>query len=270
MFDVIKDYVDKTRNPAEQTHQLREALQIVILRVLYDIGAFEHLTFTGGTALRLVYKIPRYSEDLDFSLTQRKGFNFESVYQGLVTQLTKYYGLKPDASMAAEGNVYKIELKFSQVLWELKLAPMKNQNLFIKLEIDTQAPEGGIVALSLLPQFLSFTVSHFDLPSLFATKLHACFFRKYTKGRDVYDFIWYLARRVVPNFPLLNSTVRQTQNVDLGVNASNFKTYLLKGIEGFDMDKAKADIERFLINKTELALFKKETLRNVVESLDYI
>ena len=270
MIELIKSYVDKTKTPAEQMHQLREALQILVLKVLYDIHGFKHLTFTGGTALRIVFQIPRYSEDLDFSLSYPPSFHFENIYQQLVAQLTQHYGLKLTASMDAETNVYKIHLKFSELLWAFKLSGHKNENLLIKIEIDIKPPPGGIVALSLLNQAYTFTVSHFDLPSLFATKLHDCFFRKYTKGRDVYDLIWYLARRVVPNFTLLNAAVLQTQKFDLGVDAGNFKDYLLKGINGFDMEKARADIERFLINKSELDLFKKETLKKVVESLDYV
>ena len=83
--------------------------------------------------------------------------------------------------------------------------------------MDTNPPKGGRTAETPLNKTYIFSVRHFDLPSMLATKLHACFYRKYTKGRDFYDLVWYLGRKVFPNLELLNNAIQQTEGKSRGL-----------------------------------------------------
>lgn len=103
-----------------------------------------------------------------------------------------------------------------------------------------------------------FTVTHYDLPSLFATKLHACFFRGFVKGRDFYDLLWYLGKKVKPNFELLGHAIEQTHPERSTVTEDNFKEFLEKGLRKVDFRKAQQDVDRFLEDKQELRLIDME------------
>lgn len=266
MLDIIKKQIDIGAGKEEQANQTREALQILILKIIYDLGYFKHLVFTGGTALRIIYGLKRYSEDLDFSLVHKKDFSFKQFCDELVKELSKNYGLKVAHKARDERAVYAMDLRFDAVLFGLGLSPHQSQKLYIKIEIDSNPPKGGAVALSLVSRSFVFTITHFDLPSLFATKLHACFFRKYTKGRDVYDLIWYLGKDIMPNFENLNNAIKQTQKQGVAVTRENLKEILLKHINDIDFSAARRDVERFLIDKEELKLFDKGILQKALES----
>jgi hypothetical protein len=156
-------------------------------------------------------------------------------------------------------------------LFELELsAYKKTQRVFIRLEIDTNPPSGWKTELSLVSEAFVFTILRFDLPSLYATKLHVCFFRRYIKGRDIYDLIWYLGKDLLPNFTLLNNAIEQTEGKNPALDRNNFKEFLISKIEKIDFAKAKRDVERFLVDKDELRLFNKELLINVINSKVFI
>jgi len=108
------------------------------------------------------------------------------------------------------------------------------------------------------------TLRHHDLPSLFAGKLHACFYREYLKGRDWYDFIWYLGRAVLPNFTFLNSAILQSQGADPHLDRETFGEFLAEGLKKTDFKQASADVRRFLIDESELDLFDREKVLAIV------
>ena len=135
----------------------------------------------------------------------------------------------------------------------------------IKIDIDTNPPLGSTTQLSLINEMsFVFTATHFDLPSLYATKLHACFYRKYVKGRDFYDLIWYLGKGISPNFTVLNNAIIQTQKQDLKISEKTFKEFLLKGLSKIDFTKARKDVERFLIDKSELRLINADVIKSAI------
>jgi predicted nucleotidyltransferase component of viral defense system len=94
MLDIIKSHIRKDLSQEENINRIREFLQILILKILYDVGAFKHLAFVGGTALRIFYGLKRYSEDLDFSLIHKTGYSSLNLYKEIERQLTKNYGFK--------------------------------------------------------------------------------------------------------------------------------------------------------------------------------
>ena len=150
---------------------------------------------------------------------------------------------------------------------DLGLSGHAAQNLSIKIEVDSNPPLGWRTETTLVNKTYLFSLVHFDLPSMYATKLHACFFRKYTKGRDFYDLIWYLGKKTRPNYAVLNNAIKQTEGRNFGINEHAFKDFLLTEIQRIDFEKAKADVERFLEDKSELKLFNLKIIENTIKSV---
>lgn len=266
MMDILKSQLAGAMTNEEKLNATREFLQLLILKIIYDNGYFKNLTFTGDTALRILYKIKRFSEDLDFSLASKGRYRLKSLAKTLQLNLEQN-GFLLDITARKVKTVEALELRFRELLYPLGLIPLKNQKLMIKLEIDTNPPKGSKTELSLVNEMtFVFTVTHFDLPSLYATKLHACFYRAYAKGRDFYDLIWYLGKKTVPNFAVLNNAIKQTQGKDPNINEANWKEFLLNRLKKVDFNAAKKDLERFLMDKSELRLFDAETIGQIVKS----
>ena len=268
MIEILKKQFTENMSPEEKLNKLREFLQIMALKILYDKGFLNKLAFVGGTALRVLYDIRRFSEDLDFSLIQKKDYDFLELNAKLMRGF-KLYGLSVEGKPKNKEKsiVHSTFLKFSGLLRSVGLSALESQKLFIKFEIDTNPPKGGNITTTLVNKTYIINITHFDLPSAFATKLHACFYRKFTKGRDFYDFIWYMSRKTKPNYTLLNNAIEQTEGSNAYLNEDNFKEFLLKNIEKIDFDQAKKDVERFLEDKSELKLFDKKLIINSIESI---
>ncbi|MFA5271668.1 MAG: nucleotidyl transferase AbiEii/AbiGii toxin family protein [Candidatus Omnitrophota bacterium] len=265
MIDVIKQLIAATPDIEGKLNRAREFLQIVILKILYDKATLDCISFTGGTALRILFDLRRFSEDMDFSLVKKEGYNFANIHQELISGL-KLHGFVVEVKSNEENKVNSLLLRFSELLKPLGLSPLHSQKLAIKLEIDTNPPMGGHLVDTLVNKTYIFNVLHFDLPSLFATKLHACFYRKYTKGRDYYDFLWYTGKKIKPNYILLNNAITQTQGKTPEINEENLKSFLLKHIKQVDFIKVKQDVERFLEDKSELKLLELKTIKQAIEA----
>ena len=156
-------------------------------------------------------------------------------------------------------------LKFSGLYEPLGIFAQHGEKFLVKLEIDSNPPKGGKSAIVPLTDRFVLAVNTFDLPSLFATKLHACFFRKYTKGRDYYDLVWYLGKKVVPNIKLLNNAVIQTEKKDLKLTEENYKLFLSEKIKKVDFSSVKKDVAVFLEDKNELKLLDRELILKMLK-----
>ena len=266
MIELIKQRLTKEMPDEEKLNRARELIQLLCLKILDEKKYFERLAFTGGTALRIIFTMRRFSEDIDFSLVKKRGYSFWRMNDDLLKGL-QAVGLEAESKPKAEKAVHSAMLKFSGLLKEIGLSPFEGQKLSIKLEVDTNPPKGGRVQSRIIQKSYVFSVAHFDLPSMFAAKLHACFYRKYLKGRDLYDFIWYMGNKVKPNFTLLNNAIVQTQGKNPKINEGNFKVFLMKGIEKVDFKEAKKDVERFLEDKSELRLFDAKLIKSSIESV---
>jgi len=265
MIDILKQQLRNDMPTETKLNISREFLQLLCLKILYDKGLLGRLAFVGGTALRVIFDLRRFSEDLDFSLIQEEDYNFTKINAELVRGFN-LYGFKTESKPKKEGtNVNGTFLKFSGLLKELGLSPLANQVLSIKVEVDARPPEGGNVISTFVNKVYPITVTHYDLPSMLAAKLHACFYRKYTKGRDFYDFIWYLGKKVKPNITLLNNAITQTQGENPRIDENNLKDFLLKNINKIDLPLVKKDVERFLEDKTELRLFDMKAIEQSIE-----
>jgi len=258
LIDVLKKQVAGFQTREEKLNHLRETLQILILKIIYDTGYFRNLSFVGGTALRILYDLRRFSEDLDFSLFEKSHYDFRQLGNCLHQHL-RNYGLEADFKVQQKNTVQGIEIRVTNILLPLGLSSHKGEKLFIKLEIDSNPPAGAKTEISLINRIYVFTVTHNDIPSLFATKLHACFFRGFIKGRDFYDLLWYLGKRIKPNFDLLNNAIQQTHPGRTPVTESNFKEFLENELGKIDLKKAQQDVARFLEDKQELKLIDRKT-----------
>jgi predicted nucleotidyltransferase component of viral defense system len=266
MKDYIREIIKEELTSEDNKNRVREYLQKYLLYVLYRKKIYKDLIFCGGTALRFLYKIRRFSEDLDFILSfKAKDYNFENILN-IIKNEFKLSGYNLEIKYKISKNVHSAFLKFSGILFEYGISPHKDEKLSIKIEIDTNPPEGGKEKLTLYNSTFMFYIFHYDLPSLFAGKLHALLCRDYTKGRDWYDLLWYLTKfkNLEPNFILLNNALQQTHKGFEEINQKNWKKKLRELVETVDIEKIKDDIYRFLEDHTEIEFLTKENLYNLL------
>ena len=270
MKDVLRGVLDTVSGGLNKTLIAREYLQARVLQALQDQGAFQRWAFVGGTALRFLYSIPRFSEDLDFSLVDSgKNANFSGAMRS-VKSLFKREAY--DVSIAAkdEKTVASAFIKFPGLLYEIGLSPHASQVFSIKIEVDTNPPAGAVTQTSLVRRHVTLNLLHYDKASLLAGKLHALFTRRYTKGRDLFDLIWYLADRSwpVPNCSLLNAALAQTGWPGPAVTAENWRGLLNDRLVKFNWEAARADVQPFLERQEDAALITKDNLESLVKTTD--
>ena len=264
MKELIQKRLQQEPKAEHKRFLVAEGLQHLILQSLYRHHAFKNLAFTGGTALRILYETKRFSEDLDFSLVHPEGFHFDSLLTGVKRDLESQQ-FKVDMVSNSEKTVAQAELRFQGLLKEFGLSNHAEQKLMLKCKIDKNPPHGGKTEMVLVTTPLSYTVNAFDLSSLFATKLHAIFYRRYTKGRDYYDLFWYLGKKIKPNFPLLNNAIAQTRGeIFVRLTEENFKEQLLKHLESVDFKKVRHDVERFLLDSREIEFLNLSPIQSLL------
>ncbi len=183
-----------TDDPARGLNLLREYLQAFVLLSLHESEAFRNLAFVGGTALRFLENLPRFSEDLDFSLMDENGYDPERWF-GKVRRDLERSGFDCTVTFNSKNIVNVSWIRFSGLLAQAGLASRQEQKLSIKLEIDTRPPGGAEVQQTVVVRHLTFALRHYGISSLMAGKLHALVTRGYPKGRDWFDLVWYRGHR---------------------------------------------------------------------------
>ncbi|PKL90740.1 MAG: hypothetical protein CVV21_11345 [Candidatus Goldiibacteriota bacterium HGW-Goldbacteria-1] len=264
MKELIFQDIEKNQSAEQKTNILRENLQVIILKELSDRGMFKNISFVGGTALRIVHGLNRFSEDLDFSLTLKKGFDFDAMCQGLYNSLNKS-GIEYNKKTGGQA-VKFLFLKFPGLIAQAGAGSMKSQNISVKIEVDMNPPGGWRNETVLINKFYIFQLNCHDLPSLFSGKLHACLFRKYSKARDYYDLLWYLTKKVTPNYKMLSNAARQTENKEAVYDSANLPAALLKRLEKVDFKQVKSDVEKFLINRNEAQMLTLPVFKQLIKN----
>lgn len=267
MKDYIKSVIDINLTENDNLNRLREYLQSYFLNVIYKKKFYQNLVFTGGTALRFIHKIRRFSEDVDFSLSDKaKNYDFLEMIKNIQYEF-KLAGYDLEIKYDNSRVVHNALLKFPGILFEVGLSPLKSQKIVIKVEIDTNPPKGGIETNTLYNSTFMFYMVHYDLASLLAGKVHALLCRDYAKGRDWYDLLWYLAKfnNLEPNFIMLNNAMAQTHKKPVKLSAGNWKLEIKKTAESLDWTKVRDDVSRFLEDPSELDLIK---LSSFIKLLD--
>lgn len=265
MIDTLKTMLQSYATNEEKFNALREYCQLLVLKILDDIGGFKNLVFVGGTALRILYDLKRFSEDLDFCLVDNEQFAFSSLMDKLKSELA-LYNIDTDIRYKDHKTVACAFIKFNSLLYQVGMTPHKDQKLMIKFEVDQNAPTGYHTSMTMISKEFLTAIHHLDLPSLYAGKLHALLCRKHEKGRDYYDLIWYLGRDIKPNFTFLNNAIEQTEHIKSNINEDNFYSVLLERIRKSDFRKIKSDITPFLIDPKELKYFEKDFFTALLQS----
>jgi predicted nucleotidyltransferase component of viral defense system len=268
----------RCRSSLEEEQALREITQEILLAALGRTDFFQKTGFHGGTCLRIFHGLNRFSEDLDFALQKRsRTFGLHYYLDALEKELTAYgYELEMDDRSKVGQTVRKAFVKDDSLgnLIKLNFKPSAGplRKLKIKLEVDTNPPQGATFETKHLDFPFPSAVCVFDLPSLYAGKLHALLCREYLKGRDWYDFIWHTARRTPANYALLASALDQTgpwRHKHLRIDRTWCFERLRERINAVDWKQAREDVRRFVKSNElpSLGLWNKQFFLTQTEKL---
>ena len=279
MIELIQRRLDsyKATGPVEEEQATREILQEVALYALWRAGFFEVAAFQGGTSLRILHGLPRFSEDLDFILKEPDpDFDWNTYLEKMSGGLQEF-GLQSEAldKSRMDQRVKKALLKDNSVSNQLDLAfyrGHKDKKLTIKLEIDVTPPEGSGYDYSYLDFPLDFEVCHQDLSSNLSLKIHALLCRPWLKGRDWYDFNWYVKQGVQPNFTHLQGALYQYgpwEGQTLTIDKDWLISTLLEKVATVNWAEAAEDVARFLTaaERQSLKLWSERFFNKKVEDL---
>lgn len=269
---MLSSYSVTTSEQADQA--LREVMQEIALAGLNRGGFFEHAAFYGGTCLRIFYGLPRYSEDLDFSLLRvDPEFSLEPYFKAVREEFSAL-GIDVDISTKIKSSVSQIEsacVKNNTRIFDIHL--QDKRQIKIKFEVDTQPPLGFVTEEKLLLQPFSFYVKCFSLEDLYAGKMHALLFRQWknrVKGRDWFDFEWYVRRGVQLNLAHFTERARQSGGLtEAALSEFDFKAMLRKKIESRDVISAKKDIERFILDPRALDIWSQAYFLQLVDMIKF-
>ncbi|NLZ03552.1 MAG: nucleotidyl transferase AbiEii/AbiGii toxin family protein [Phycisphaerae bacterium] len=267
----MKDYLRQILVGAADANVARrvatEYLQARLLQSLQDQGAYATWAFQGGTALRFLYAMPRFSEDLDFALVEPQ---IDARFGENVTGCRRTFeaeGYDVDVRIKETKTVKSAFVRLRGLPYELGLSPHRSETLSVKVEVDSHPPAGARIVSSLVRRYVILNLRHYDKASLLAGKLHAILTRPYTKGRDIYDLIWYLSDRTwpVPNLELLNNALAQTGRQDPEVTPENWRGLIRRRIETLQWKQVVDDVKPFLERPGDVNLLTRETLLSVLE-----
>ena len=237
-----------------------EITQQVVLAGLHRGGFFDRAAFYGGTCLRLFHQLPRYSEDMDFTLlTPDPNFIFENYFQPIIDEFDnigrkveikkkdkKMFGKVDSAFLKDNTNVYNVAFQ-------------TEKTIKVKIEVDTQPPMLFQTEQRPLTIPYTFMVRCFQLSDLFAGKMHALVFRNWknrVKGRDWYDFEWYVRWRVPLDFRHLQERIREFNGIEM--SEEDFKAALRERLATTNIEDVKSDVHRFVINPRELDIWSND------------
>ncbi len=236
----IQNYIKESNIPDKPRRNLTEYLQTEILFALYDSKYGKSLTFMGGTCLRFVYKIDRFSEDLDFELIE-EGVDYEELANFLLKKLLNL-GFNVETRVKRTENIIIIFIKFSEIMRQMGISGLSDQKLKIKFEVDPLPPNSiEYKSKQIFSYGKIFYIIANTIDTIFAQKLLALFHRPYQKGRDFYDLIWFMAQRdLEPNYAILQEKGHQIKNKE------ELVVEMKKVISKLDLKQASKDVEPFL------------------------
>jgi predicted nucleotidyltransferase component of viral defense system len=262
LIDLLRDSPD----PIRSRNLAREYLQARILEALQHSGAMIPLAFQGGTALRFLYNIARFSEDLDFAL-ERTDSNYDfRTYLKAIQSVFTAEGYNVQVKVSDQKTVHSAFVRFYGLPYELKLSPQPTEALSVKIKVDTHPPIGAGLEVDLVRRYIPLRIQHHDRASLLAGKLHAILQREYAKGRDLYDLMWYLSdpNWPEPNLPLLRNALAQTNWQGQQPASENWRGLVFGRLQSLDWSAALADVRPFLERPEEIELLTLENMRRLL------
>ena len=263
----LKRIVEQADSKPQAGNLAREYLQARILEALQISGGMIPLAFQGGTALRFLYDLPRFSEDLDFALERPDdGFDFQKNLEKIKRGFEKE-NYTVQLKVSTKKVVHSAFVRFPGLLFELGLIGHRNQVLSIKLEVDTNPPAGAGLETTVVRRHVLLQLQHHDQASLLAGKLHAVLQREYVKGRDIYDLFWYLSNRrwPEPNLVLLNNALEQSGWKGRDLSKRTWRKVVQQKIETMVWERVVDDVEPFLEKEAELDLLTRENLLSLLK-----
>lgn len=248
-----------------------EVMQQIALAGLYRAGFFERAAFYGGTCLRIFYGLQRFSEDMDFSLLAKDAnFNFEQFFPSIIKEF-EIAGRTVEITKKDKRNFGKVESAFLKDTTDVyNLTFQYEKSLKIKIEVDTDPPLFFNTEQKLLMMPYSFMTRCFTLPDLFAGKMHALVFRTWknrVKGRDWYDFEWYVRQGVRLSWTHLHERILQFNGEDM--TREQFLTLLEQKLATTDINAVKADVAPFVINPHELEIWSNDYFLQVAKMMQF-
>lgn len=279
MIDLLRKRLEKyaATNAVQEEQALKEILQELALYALWRGGFFEIAAFQGGTSLRILHGLPRFSEDLDFILLQPDpAFQWSHYFESL-TEVLQQFGVRCELTDRSHMDkaVRQAMLKDNSIGRQLDLSFYDASNprkLKIKFEVDTHPPAGTGTSWHYLDFPLDFEVCAQDLPSNYALKLHALLCRPYVKGRDWFDFSWYCKQKTQPNLPHLAHALNQAgpwKDQNLAVTAQWLADALISKIKTINWPLAAQDVAPFLpaVEQKSLSLWSERFFADKVSKL---
>jgi predicted nucleotidyltransferase component of viral defense system len=209
--------------------------------------------FQGGTCLRIIYGLDRFSEDLDFALnTAESEFDLNSTLEKITPIMNAYgYEVEISGKDKFDTNVRKRFIKDDSIkkVIDFKHYADTRKKIKVKIEVDVNPPEGSGIEQKYIDFPIDFSIAVQDLSSLFAGKCHALLCRKFIKGRDWFDFSWYISKKVIPNLEMLKNALYQYgpwKNQNLLIDGDWLQETLKEKIISIDWKHAAKDVTRFL------------------------
>lgn len=288
MNPAIQEMLEKyqIKNPIEAENALKEIIQEIALLGLHRANFFEKAAFCGGTALRILYNLPRYSEDLDFTLFKpNPDFQLTPYFSAVKNEL-EAYGFHTEIERVDKKKASDIESAFIkantkihflkiQSLQKFESRTQSHAKLQIKFEVDTEPTTHFEYESRYLLAPTSFPVISLKKPDLFAGKIHALLFRKWKnriKGRDFYDYVWYLKNKTPVRLNYLQEKSIQSghcQKNDLK-NSDQLKQKLLERFQNIDFDIAKKDVQPFIKDPSELKVWSLDFFKQITEQIETV
>jgi len=286
MKDVVLQMVERAAPQSldEYGTILKEIIQRICLLGLWRAKFFEHAAFYGGTALRLLYGLDRFSEDLDFSLLEpRPNFSLQTYFGALRRELDGF-GFETDIVQKDKAQAVPIVTAFAKSNTRMQFlkigVPQRltgqvpgNQLLKVKFELDTDPPPGFTTEIRYVLQPVPFSVKAFAPQDLFAGKMHALLCRRWgnrVKGRDWYDTVWFAGKQIPLNLNHLAARMRQTGHLepDLPLTKDAWRKRFDQAIQKLDVDAAIQDVRPFIRNSSQLELWSKDFFNAVANMIE--
>ena len=268
LYEKMLSSYDQSTDTARR-NAIYEVSQQIVLAGLADGGFFDKAAFYGGTCLRIFHGLNRFSEDMDFTLLKEDpSFNFEQYFQPVIDQFA-LVGRKVEIKKKDKKSFGKVESAFLKDTTDVyDISFQTEKSVKVKIEVDTVPPLKFSTEQKLLLQPKSFLTRCVALPDLFAGKMHALVFRAWKsriKGRDWYDFEWYVRGGVSLDWNHLHERILQFNGRDMTLE--EFKDALRDRLGRADISRVKEDVLPFLNNPGELDIWSNEYFLQLVDSM---
>lgn len=259
------------QNAEQRLNAQHQAMQQIVLAGLHKGGFFEHAAFYGGTCLRIFHNLPRFSEDMDFSLTEKNpAIHLENYFQA-IQDVFAFTGKEVVITKKEKLNFGRVESAFlKEDTSAYDIAFRTEKTIKVKIELDTDPPLLFDTEQKLMMKPYSLMVRCFTLPDLFAGKMHALVYRNWKtriKGRDWYDFEWYIRNNVPLNFAHLQERIREFSGQE--VSKDEFMQLLRERLSTADINQVKQDVLPFVDRPSDLNIWSNDYFLQLADRIRF-